>query len=122
MTRARHLNLFIIVLSALSCMIGARGFTQNAAKTTSVPEFSNGVRLQANGIALRPPANGSPYNYYTAPCITDWNEDGKKDLLVGCFYYGSVYLYINEGTDIQPVFSTGSRLKAGSVDISVSYG
>lgn len=60
--------------------------------------------------------------YTSVPCVVDWNEDGKKDLLVGCFYYGNVYLFINSGTDAVPVFTTGTKLEADGQEISVAYG
>jgi hypothetical protein len=52
----------------------------------------------------------------------DWNGDGKKDILVGCFYNGNVYLYLNSGTNNSPVFTTGAKLKADGSEISVVYG
>jgi hypothetical protein len=39
----------------------------------------------------------------------DWNSDGKKDLLVGDSY-GWTYVYINEGTDDNPVLGTETML------------
>lgn len=80
------------------------------------PNFSAGIRIKANGIDMKVDT------YASAPCVVDWNGDGKKDLLVGCFYNGNVYLYLNSGTNSNPVFTTGSKLQADGVDISVSYG
>ena len=38
----------------------------------------------------------------------DWNNDGKKDLLLGKWQStaGQVRLYLNVGTDAAPVFDT----------------
>lgn len=80
------------------------------------PPFNAGTRLQANGVDIKVDT------YAAAACVTDWNGDGKKDLLVGCFYYGNVYLYLNSGTNSKPVFTTGSKLQANGTDISVAYG
>jgi hypothetical protein len=41
--------------------------------------------------------------------ITDWNMDGRKDLIVGN-RKGSVYLFINIGTDSNPQFNSGIRI------------
>lgn len=46
----------------------------------------------------------------TAPRMVDWNNDGKKDLLLGQwsgpFYYNQpMYVCLNVGTDANPVFS-----------------
>jgi hypothetical protein len=81
-----------------------------------MPIFSVSTRIQANGIDLKADS------YASTPCVVDWNEDGKKDLLVGCFYYGNVYLFLNSGTSSAPVFTTGTKLQADGTDISVAYG
>ena len=57
-----------------------------------------------------------------APVVTDWNNDGKKDLIVGQFENAKIRLYLNYGTDSQPVFKEYSFLQAGQKDISLSYG
>ena len=58
---------------------------------------------------------GSDYDvgHYSAPYITDWNEDGKKDLLVGCST-GYTYLLLNVNTNADPVFDSADTLKDGS--------
>ena len=53
------------------------------------------------------------------PCVVDWNNDGKKDLLVGTRSGGKVLLYLNKGTDGEPMFNGYSCLKAGGRDISM---
>lgn len=87
-----------------------------ALSSLAPPPFNAGTRLQANGVDIKVDT------YAAAACVTDWNGDGKKDLLVGCFYYGNVYLYLNSGTNSNPVFTTGSKLQANGTDISVAYG
>ena len=52
----------------------------------------------------------------------DWNNDGAKDLLVGEFTGGYVNLFLNQGTDLNPVFNGYSKVESGGVPISVSYG
>ena len=52
------------------------------------------------------------------PCVTDWNGDGRKDLLVGYRYADKVALYLNTGTDATPAFTTFTNLQAGGVDIN----
>ncbi len=86
-----------------------------AATTGDPPVFDSGIRLQDNSGYMQPGL------MYSAPCVTDWNADGKKDLLVGGFFYGNIFLYLNSGTNEAPVFTTSSKLQANGVDISVPY-
>ncbi len=37
------------------------------------------------------------------PSVVDWNSDGKKDLVSGA-YDSRIHIFINEGTDTEPVF------------------
>lgn len=37
------------------------------------------------------------------PCVVDWNNDGKKDLVVGALD-GKIHIFINAGTDTAPDF------------------
>ncbi|MBI2447803.1 MAG: VCBS repeat-containing protein [Candidatus Omnitrophica bacterium] len=48
---------------------------------------------------------------FASPFVTDWDGDGKKDLLLGEGTYSanSVYLYLNTGSDSLPLFKEGSR-------------
>lgn len=57
-----------------------------------------------------------------SPDVVDWNNDGKKDLLVGTFHSGAVYLFLNQGTDAAPVFKGSSRIIAGEAALKVGYG
>ena len=57
---------------------------------------------------------------YAAPCaVQDWDGDGKKDLVVGDGA-GYVNLFLNEGTDLAPVFATSTRVQThAGVNINV---
>lgn len=72
----------------------------------------------ADPIQLRPAQtlqlNGSPLGYgttFAVPCVADWNRDGRKDLLVGYQLAGKIALYLNSGSDAQPVFTSVSNLQ-----------
>ncbi len=54
-----------------------------------------------------------------APFVADWNNDGRKDLLVGG-EDGSVQLFLNVGTQEAPVFDGGRLMAADGTPISVS--
>jgi hypothetical protein len=58
-----------------------------------------------------PLAPGTTAHGYAIPCMTDWNGDGKKDLLVGYQTNGNIALYLNVGTDDQPQFAGFTNLK-----------
>jgi hypothetical protein len=81
-----------------------------------LPTFDQGSKIKANGVDMRIDT------YASVPCVVDWNEDGKKDLLVGCFFNGNVYLLLNSGSNSAPVFTTSTMLQAGGTVISVAYG
>jgi len=51
--------------------------------------------------------------YNSMPVVTDWNEDGKKDLLIG-EHDGKIFLLLNVNTDADPVFQTTSFIQNGS--------
>ena len=53
-----------------------------------------------------------------APCVVDWNEDGKKDLIVGAGD-GKIYYYQNVGTNDKPVFINKGMIKEGDNDLNV---
>lgn len=53
-----------------------------------------------------------------APFVADWNNDDRKDLLVGAAD-GSVSLYLNVGTQNSPVFAAPVQLQADYAPLSV---
>lgn len=60
---------------------------------------SDGVELSASGT-------------YSVPSLADWNGDGALDLIVGeksADGSGRVAIYLNEGTNAEPVYSTARR-------------
>ncbi len=87
-------------------------------EAATAPEFQKGVRLEANG----QPIDGEVG--HLVPCVTDWNNDGKKDLVVGQWQFGGgkIALYLNTGADAAPVFSKPEYLKAGGAEINLPAG
>jgi len=71
-------------------------------------ETGNGLTLadtlRANGTKILVTQNANPE-------VNDWNEDGKKDLIVGEQFYGpppdtgNIRVYLNVGTNSNPIFS-----------------
>ena len=56
------------------------------------------------------------------PTVADWNNDGNKDLIIGDFYYGNIYLFLNEGTDLNPVFNGSTKIESNGTPITTTYG
>jgi hypothetical protein len=71
--------------------------------------FASGVMVKAGGKDVDTGSRATP-------CVTDWNEDGKKDLVMGNGS-GEIFLYLNEGTNQQPVFGKPIKLNNGKLDV-----
>ncbi|MFC1564276.1 hypothetical protein ACFL6G_05030 [candidate division KSB1 bacterium] len=110
------LLVFMLIIACGSDGSNPADNTDNDLDVHKKPKFNDGLRIKAGNNDLQ------VGTYASVPCVCDWNEDGKKDLLVGCFYYGSVYLFLNSGSDASPVFGEGSKLQADGADIAVAYG
>jgi hypothetical protein len=55
---------------------------------------------------------------YCTPCVIDWNDNNKKDILLGSGN-GKLVLYRNEGSDADPVFSSPMTIEAGGVPVEI---
>jgi hypothetical protein len=71
--------------------------------------------LQASGVNIM-------VNYNSNPEVNDWNEDGRKDLITGEESYvapntGNIRVYLNSGTNANPVFTTYTCISAGGSQI-----
>jgi hypothetical protein len=106
----KRLHLYLILVSVCAFVCGNLCAYE--------PIFKVGVQIRADGAVL-------DVGTFCVPNVYDWNNDGKKDLLVGVGvgaapYYdsGKIRLYLNSGTDASPVFTNFSWIQAGGVDIS----
>ncbi len=73
-------------------------------------DFASGVKVQAAGKELEVSRGNA------SPCVVDWNEDGKKDLVMGKGN-GTIYIFLNEGSNEQPIFGKPIELNGGSLDV-----
>lgn len=69
-----------------------------------VPNLTQIGYIQANNVDI-------DVGNLSVPVVNDWNEDGKKDLIVGSDT-GYIYLYLNMGTNAAPVFLNSVRIEA----------
>ncbi|MFH1999923.1 MAG: hypothetical protein ABIK28_09590 [Planctomycetota bacterium] len=59
---------------------------------------------------------------HLVPCVVDWNEDGRKDLVVGQYQDAKIRLYLNKGSDAEPRFDGFEFMQAGGKEISLESG
>jgi hypothetical protein len=108
---------FYLILLSILCLFL---LTSTLSFGQTVPDFKVGQMLTfSNGANLIQPSQ-----VISVPCAVDWDGDGARDLLVGYFYNGHVYKYMNSGSTSSPAFIQGSQttLTAGGNSISVAYG
>jgi len=88
--------------------------------TESTPlsnELEPPVRLEAVGKPIDAAEIG-----HAAPFVCDFDGDGLKDLLVGQFKDGLLWIYRNEGTNSEPKLAAGVKFKEGKEDGRVPCG
>jgi hypothetical protein len=74
------------------------------------------VRLEAAGRPIDTQVG------HAAPFVGDFDGDGVKDLLVGQFGEGILWIYRNIGTNAQPKLEAGVKFKNGSKEGRVPTG
>lgn len=74
------------------------------------------------GVKIKDGLNNINLSYDTNPTMVDWNNDGLKDLLVGEFTQGYITLYLNQGTNLNPMFDGGVKVESNGTPITVTYG
>jgi hypothetical protein len=80
------------------------------------PELAAPIRLEAAGEAIDTEIG------HAAPLVADYDGDGVQDLLVGQFGGGILWLYRNEGTNVEPKLAAGVKFKDGKEDGTVPHG
>ena len=108
-------SLTFVMTTLLGITVGAHGQTSTSAPPQNLPILKTGRQIQVDGKPLI-------IGHTASPEVLDWNNDGKKDLLVGTFNNGKIVLYLNAGTDTEPRFDKGQMLQAGGKDIRVGFG
>jgi hypothetical protein len=80
------------------------------------PELESPIRLEAAGKPIDTDIG------HAAPFVCDFDGDGIRDLLVGQFGGGALWIYRNEGTNSQPKLTAGVKFKDGKEDGCVPSG
>ncbi len=86
------------------------------AGTSSSPELDSFLFVQSGSYDMLVAASGCLGVF---PRVVHWNDDGRKDLLVG-LADGKVKIYLNTNTDSDPVFDNGSYVQAGAAGSPIS--
>ncbi len=79
-------------------------------------EFLPPVRLEAAGKPIDTAVG------HAAPFVGDFDGDGVRDLLVGQFGDGILWIYRNVGTNARPKLAAGVKFKNGNPDGRVPTG
>lgn len=84
--------------------------------TDAAPTFDGGTYLQvgAPGAKVDIDVGQRP-----TPCIVDWDNDGRRDLVIGDKGGGRLAIYRNEGTDTAPDYRTVSYVQEYGSDLVV---
>jgi hypothetical protein len=99
----------------LSALILALGLIPAGSAAPS-SELAAPVRIEAAGKPIDTEIG------HAAPFVCDFDGDGLKDLLVGQFGQGLLWIYINEGTNTKPKLTSGVKFKEGKEDGRVPSG
>ncbi|MBW3597562.1 MAG: FG-GAP repeat protein [Planctomycetes bacterium] len=92
----RCIHIFVAILALLADAAHAGG-------------LASPVKVNAGGQPIDVARSG-----HAAPWMGDFDGDGKNDLLVGEYYDGRCRVYLNRGTNENPVFEDFRWFKAGA--------
>lgn len=74
------------------------------------------------GVKIKDGSSDLKLSSYVNPTVVDWNNDGLTDLLVGEFHQGKIALFLNQGTNLNPVFDGYIYLESSGLPITVGWG
>ena len=81
-----------------------------------LPGFEYQEKLECNGREITDVS-------WPSSCVTDWDGDGKKDLLMGEYSpNGKLRFYKNVNSNTVPEFESYSYVKANGTDIKLTTG
>ncbi len=83
----------------------------------AAPVFNTCSNLQAGGLDIQHPSYGCGA---PAPFVCDFDDDGKRDLLVGTGAEGYVFFYRNTNTDDAPILAPGMQVMVNGSPLVVA--
>lgn len=101
----------IRILPIVSCLLL---FFLSGIVQADLPQILPGFKIKDGQADLK-------VNLYAAPTAADWNNDGRKDLVIGQEINGHISLFLNQGSDLNPLFDGGSLIESSGVPITTSY-
>jgi len=101
----------IISLTAAGVLL----FLLTASATGEVLDLKTPIKLY-NGTQIMQLDVGN-----STPTTADWNNDGRTDLIVGHFM-GYIHLFVNRGSNLNPVFNGSVKIKSNGTPIQTSLG
>lgn len=89
-------------------------------RTTGQLDFYKGLSIGSQSVFAEPQVVLAASVAGGSPAVLDWNNDGRKDLLIGAAD-GTVALVLNSGSETAPVFTySGNLLQLSGGPLSVS--
>jgi hypothetical protein len=85
-----------------------------APSSAAPPMFNTPVFVESSGDRI-------DVGSHSSPCVTDWDGDGLKDLILGQFDLGMIRFYPNVGTNEQPLFEGYTLMLADGEPILLPY-
>ena len=98
-----------LTVLALACLVAS------PLVLAEIPLFAEPELVEDGGVPI-------DVGYYAAPMMFDWNEDGRKDMVVGQFSSGYIRFYPNVGDDSAPMFSGFEYMSASGSQITLPSG
>lgn len=98
-----------------SLLLALSGLSQAAVEKLAA-DLESPVRLEAAGKPIDTAVG------HAAPFVGDFDGDGVKELLVGQFGEGILWIYRNTGSNAKPQLAAGVKFKEGGKDGRVPTG
>ena len=96
------------IAAVLAAVISTNSYSESV--------FEEPIRLTAGGELIDTEVG------HAAPWVTDWDGDGRQDLLVGQFGGGKLWVYLNTGSKTEPKLTKGSLFQEGRPEGTVPTG